>query len=344
LIKATVLSKFETNLIIKVVMRAVIPVAGIGTRLKPHTYSLPKVLLNVGGKPIIGHIIEKLIAEKIFKATFVIGYLGEKVVEYVTNTYPELDAKFVTQEIALGLGHAISVASETFDDEEIFIILGDTVFDVNLSKVFQSKTSTLGVKSVEDPSRFGVAICKDDQIVRLVEKPKEPISKLALVGLYYIKDSRLLVESLNELFDKDIRTKGEFQLTDALQIMINKGEYFTTFPVEGWYDCGKPETLLNTNQFLLKNGGTHKKYDSVVIVDPVYIAESAIVENSIIGPFTTISDNCEIIDSIIKNTIVNSGARIEKAMLKDSIIGNNALVKSSFKKLNAGDSSEIEFN
>ncbi len=325
-------------------MRAVIPVAGIGTRLKPHTYSLPKVLLNVGGKPIIGHIIEKLIAEKIFKATFVIGYLGEKVVEYVTNTYPELDAKFVTQEIALGLGHAISVASETFDDEEIFIILGDTVFDVNLSKVFQSKTSTLGVKSVEDPSRFGVAICKDDQIVRLVEKPKEPISKLALVGLYYIKDSRLLVESLNELFDKDIRTKGEFQLTDALQIMINKGEYFTTFPVEGWYDCGKPETLLNTNQFLLKNGGTHKKYDSVVIVDPVYIAESAIVENSIIGPFTTISDNCEIIDSIIKNTIVNSGARIEKAMLKDSIIGNNALVKSSFKKLNAGDSSEIEFN
>ncbi|MBX3009515.1 MAG: nucleotidyl transferase [Melioribacteraceae bacterium] len=325
-------------------MRAVIPVAGIGTRLKPHTYSLPKVLLNVGGKPIIGHIIEKLIAEKIFKATFVIGYLGEKVVEYVTNTYPELDAKFVTQEIALGLGHAISVASETFDDEEIFIILGDTVFDVNLSKVFQSKTSALGVKSVEDPSRFGVAICKDDQIVRLVEKPKEPISKLALVGLYYIKDSRLLVESLNELFDKDIRTKGEFQLTDALQIMINKGEYFTTFPVEGWYDCGKPETLLNTNQFLLKNGGTHKIYDSVVIVDPVYIAESAIVENSIIGPFTTISDNCEIIDSIIKNTIVNSGARIEKAMLKDSIIGNNALVKSSFKKLNAGDSSEIEFN
>lgn len=345
MIKAGVLSKFEANLIIKVVMRAVIPVAGIGTRLKPHTYSLPKVLLNVGGKPIIGHIIEKLIAEKIFKATFVIGYLGEKIVEYVSQTYPQLDAKFVTQEIALGLGHAISVASETFDgDEEIFIILGDTIFDVDLSKVFQSKSSTLGVKSVEDPSRFGVAICKDDQIVRLVEKPKEPISKLALVGLYYIKNSKLLVDSLNELFDKDIRTKGEFQLTDALQIMIDKGEYFTTFPVDGWYDCGKPETLLSTNQFLLKSRGTKKRYDNVVIIDPVYISETAIVENSIIGPFTTIAENCEIIDSIIKNTIVNSGARIEKAMLKDSIIGNNALVKSSFKKLNAGDSSEIEFN
>jgi glucose-1-phosphate thymidylyltransferase len=325
-------------------MRAIIPVAGFGTRLKPHTFSLPKVLLNVGGKPILGHIIEKLLADGINKSTFVVGYLGEKIVEYVTRNYPAMESKFVTQEIALGLGHAIYVASDTFDDEEIFIILGDTIFDVNLKNVFARKSSSLGVKVVDDPSRFGVAICESEKIIRLVEKPQDPISKLALVGLYYITKSSLLVESLKELFDKEIKTKGEYQLTDALQIMIDKGENFNTFPVDGWYDCGKPETLLSTNQFLLERAGTNRRIKNVVIHDPVFISENAMVQNCILGPFTTISENCDISDSIIRNSIISAGAKIEKAMLKNSIIGNNAVVKSSFKKLNAGDSSEIEFN
>lgn len=325
-------------------MRAVIPAAGIGTRLKPHTYSLPKVLLNVGGKPILGHIIEKLLAEKINKATFVTGYLGEKIVEYVHKEFPTLKADFVEQEEALGLGHAIQVAIPTFDDDEIFIILGDTIFDVDLKKVFLNKNSSLGVKMVDDPSRFGVAVCENEKIIKLIEKPKEIISKLALVGLYYITNANLLKDSLNELFNKKIKTRGEYQLTDALQIMIDKGEKLTTFQVEGWYDCGKPETLLSTNQFLLTKRGTNRQIENVVINDPVFISENALIKNSVIGPFTTISDNCEITDSIIRNSIVSSGAKIEKAMLENSIIGSNAIVKSNFRKLNTGDSSEIEFN
>ncbi|MFA5803597.1 MAG: sugar phosphate nucleotidyltransferase [Melioribacteraceae bacterium] len=325
-------------------MRAVIPAAGIGTRLKPHTYSLPKVLLNVGGKPILGHIIEKLLAEKITKATFVTGYLGEKIVEYVHKEFPSLKADFVEQEEALGLGHAIQVAVPTFDDDEIFIILGDTIFDVDLKKIFLKKNSSLGVKIVDDPSRFGVAVCENEKIIKLIEKPKELISKLALVGLYYITNSNVLKDSLNELFNKKIKTRGEYQLTDALQIMIDKGESLTTFQVEGWYDCGKPETLLSTNQFLLTKRGTNRRVENVVINDPVFISESAIIKNSVIGPFTTISDNCEITDSIIRNSIISSGAKIEKAMLENSIIGNNAIVRSNFRKLNTGDSSEIEFN
>jgi len=325
-------------------LRAVIPAAGIGTRLKPHTYSLPKVLLNVGGKPILGHIIEKLLAEKINKATFVTGYLGEKIVEYVHKEFPSLKADFIEQEEALGLGHAIQVAMPTIDDDEIFIILGDTIFDVDLKKVFLNKNSSLGVKMVDDPSRFGVAVCENGKIIKLIEKPKEIISRLALVGLYFITNANLLKESLNDLFNKKIKTRGEYQLTDALQIMIDKGEKLTTFPVEGWYDCGKPETLLSTNQFLLTKRGTNRRVENVVINDPVFISENALIKNSVIGPFTTISDNCEITDSIIRNSIVSSGAKIEKAMLENSIIGSNAIVKSNFRKLNTGDSSEIEFN
>lgn len=324
-------------------MRAIIPAAGFGTRLKPHTFSLPKVLLNVGGKPILGHIIEKLLSEQIYNATFVVGYLGEKIVEYVKKYYPELNSNFVTQDIALGLGHAIHVAVPTIKEEEIFIILGDTIFDVDLHSVFQKKMSSLGVKYVEDPSRFGVAVCNDGLISKLIEKPQTPISKLALVGLYYIRNTNLMIESLNELFEKEIKTKGEYQLTDALQLMIEKGEQFTTFNVDGWYDCGKSETLLSTNRFLLETKGTNRKVDNNVIIDPVYISESAIVKNSVIGPFTTISENCVVEESIIRNSILSPNSRVEKSMLDNSIIGMNAIVKGNYKKLNAGDSSEIEF-
>ncbi len=324
-------------------MRAVIPAAGFGKRLKPHTFSLPKVLLNVGGKPILGHIIDKLLEEKIEKATFVIGYLGEKIIEYVGKHYPNLKADFVEQEEMLGLGHAIYLASESFDDDEIFIILGDTIFDVKLDNVFRKKETSLGVKEVEDPSRFGVAVCENGKIIKLIEKPKEPVSKLALVGLYYISNSKLLKSCLNELIEKNIRTNDEYQLTDALQLMIDKGEVITTFPVEGWYDCGKPETLLSTNNFLLTHSGTNREPEGVLINHPVFISDKAIVKNSVIGPFTTISSNCVVQDSIIVNSILNPGAKVEKAVLENSIIGTDAVIKGKFQKLNAGDSSEIEF-
>ncbi|MBU2491740.1 MAG: NTP transferase domain-containing protein [Bacteroidetes bacterium] len=325
-------------------MRAIIPVAGLGTRLKPHTYSVPKVLLNVGGKPILGNIIEKLLSENINNATFVVGHLGDKIKEYVHTTYPQLKAEYVEQKEMLGLGHAILTAVPTFDDDEIFIILGDTIFDVDLSKVFKLKQTALGVKEVEDPRRFGVAVLDGDKISKLVEKPQTLISKLALVGLYYISNSKLLVECLNEIVEKNITTKGEYQLTDALQLMIEKGELIKTFPVEGWYDCGKPETVLSTNQFLLTKNGSNRKIENVVINDPVYISEKAKIKNSVIGPFTTIADNCEVTDCIIKNSIINSGAVVQKSILEDSIIGSDALIKGTFKKLNAGDSSEIEFH
>ena len=324
-------------------MRAIIPVAGVGSRLKPHTHTTPKVLLNVGGKPILGHILDKLAAEGINKATFVIGHLGEMIQEYVNKNYPSFKSDFVEQKEMEGLGHAIYLALPTFDDNEIFIILGDTVFDVNLKEVLKNKQSSLGVKEVEDPRRFGVAVEENGLIKKLVEKPQEPVSNLALVGLYYFSNADTLSESLNTLVKKDIRTNGELQLTDAIQLMIEAGEKLTTFPVEGWYDCGKPETLLSTNKFLLDRNGHHKEYPDVVINKPVYISDDVEIHNSVIGPYATIDKGSRIENSIIKNTIVGSNAQVINAMLDNSIIGNNSVVKGSYKRLNSGDSSEIEF-
>lgn len=323
-------------------MRAIIPVAGVGSRLKPHTYTIPKVLLNVGGKPILAHILDKLISENITKTTFVIGHLGDKIEEFVKSEYPKLDCEFVVQKELGGLGHAIYTAIPTFDDKDIFIILGDTIFDVNLNSVFNNNCSMIGVKEVEDPRRFGVAVLKKGEVEKLVEKPTDPISNLAIVGLYYISEAQALADCLTELVEKDIRTNGEIQLTDALQKMIEHGNRICTFPVEGWYDCGKQETLLETNRILLDDKCTDKKFDNVVINNPVYIADDVEISDSIIGPYATISKGSKISESIIKDSIIGENSEIKASLLEKSIIGNNTLIKGRYKKLNTGDSTEIE--
>jgi glucose-1-phosphate thymidylyltransferase len=228
-------------------MRAIIPVAGEGSRLRPHTYTLPKVLINVAGKPIIGHILDKIIHDGFNEATIVIGYMGEKIIKYVTSNYT-LKVDFVEQEERLGLAHSIYIARETIPDEPVLIILGDTIFDVDLKPVISGKYTSLGVKYVEDPRRFGVVQNSGEFASKLIEKPDTPISNLALVGLYWIKNTKVLKKSLTEIVEGEIKTRGEYQLTDALQKMIDSGEKITTFNVEGWYDCGNPETLLSTNR------------------------------------------------------------------------------------------------
>lgn len=325
-------------------MRAIIPVAGVGSRLKPHTHTVPKVLLNVGGKPILGHIIEKLVAEGIFKATFIFGHLGEMIKNYVETNFPSLEADFVQQTNPEGLGHAIFTALPTFDEKEIFIILGDTIFDVELKSVFEKKISSLGVKKVDDPSRFGVAFIKEDGFIsELIEKPETPVSNLALVGLYYITEPDVLKQCLTTIVEQNIRTRGELQLTDALQMMIKKGTKISTFNVDGWYDCGKPETLLATNQFLLKSKPNHIEFPTVTVIPPVYIDATAQIENSIIGPFATIGAGAKISEAIIKNSIIGNNGEVKRALLENSIIGNNSIIKGSYKRLNTGDSSEIDF-
>lgn len=323
-------------------MRAIIPVAGYGTRLRPHTYTLPKVLLNVAGKPILGHILDTLQAQNINEATIIVGYMADLIQEYVTKNY-SMDVTFVTQPTPLGLGHSIWCARETFGSEPIFIILGDTIFDVDLTLALGSSFNTLGVKEVEDPRRFGVVELEKGFIKHLVEKPEVPTSHLAIVGLYHIVNSGLLKECLTTMIDNDIRTRNEYQLTDALQMMIDRGEKFTTFPVDGWYDCGKPETMLDTNRYLLEASSAPAAREGCVIIPPSFISPTATIERSVIGPYATVADNAVVKDSHIRNSIVSSGGVVTGSLLEDSIIGNNAAVRGNFKRLNVGDSSEIHY-
>lgn len=323
-------------------MRAIIPVAGVGSRLRPHTYTLPKVLLNVAGKPILGHILDELQKQNIEDCTIIVGYMGDLVEEYVRKNFGSLRVTFIAQEERKGLGHSIWLARETFGDEPIVIILGDTIFEVNLDAFFHSEFSALGVKEVEDPRRFGVAQLNESGFIcKLVEKPEQFVSNLALVGLYYIKNPVILAESLESLMQENIRTRGEYQLTDALQLMIDRGEKFSPFAVEGWYDCGKSETMLETNEHLLSKKSTGRDFSNAVIIPPVYIAPSATIRNSVIGPNATIAEDATVVDSIVRNSIISDGATVEQSLLENSIIGNNAIVRGHFRCINVGDSSEI---
>jgi glucose-1-phosphate thymidylyltransferase len=323
-------------------MRAIIPVAGVGSRLRPHTFTIPKVLLNVAGKPILGHILDKIIGDGIFEATIVVGHMSEKIQEYLATTYPDFRVQYIEQEERMGLGHAIYLSRETITDEPLLIILGDTIFDVDLGPVLAGTTSALGVKVVDDPRRFGVAVVRDGVITKLVEKPEQPVSNLAVVGLYYLRHPRLLASCLEELVARDMRTKGEYQLTDALQMMIDRGEQMRTFTVEGWYDCGKPDTLLSTNQSLLEKNSTSRTIDGVVINGPVYIAPTAQLRNCVVGPYATVGDYAEVSEAIVRDSIISEHAKVSRVLLDHSIIGNDSVVTGGFKRLNVGGSSEIE--
>jgi len=322
-------------------MKAIIPVAGVGSRLRPHTFSQPKVLLNVAGKPIIGHIMDKLIESGIDEAIIIVGYLGDQIEKYIETNY-SIKLTFVAQVDQLGLAHAVHMCRpHVIDEEPLLIILGDTIFDVDLKQVLHSSISTLGVKEVEDPRRFGVAVTEGDRIVRLVEKPEKPVSKLALVGLYFLHRASTLFSSIDYIITNNIRTKGEFQLTDALQHMIEQGEPFSTFPVQGWYDCGKLETLLATNETLLCKYHQEKSLPGCIINPPVFIADSATVTNAIIGPNATIAEHAVIKDAIIMNSIIGQNSQVSDIMLDHSIVGNNAIVSAMGHELNIGDYSEI---
>jgi glucose-1-phosphate thymidylyltransferase len=325
-------------------MKVIIPVAGIGTRLRPHTHTAPKGLLHVAGKPILGHILDALKQVKIDEVIFIVGFMGEQIVEYVNKNY-KFKSKFIRQKELKGLGYAIWLVSpEVKDSEPVLIVLGDTIFETDLAPVLKGRFDALGTKSVDDPRRFGIVEMRRGFARKLVEKPDKPTSNLAVVGVYYIRSSEAFKQSLNEIIDKNITTKNEYQLTDALQLMIDKGIKFKTFEITGWYDCGKPETLLETNRHLLSRiESTHKLRGSVVI-PPVFVSRTATVKNSILGPHVSVADKAVIKDSIIRDSIISERAEVYNSRLQSSLIGNSAIVHGVFHQLNVGDSSEIGYS
>jgi glucose-1-phosphate thymidylyltransferase len=324
-------------------MRAIIPVAGEGTRMRPHTLTNPKVLLPVGDKPIIAHIVQKLIDDGVDEIIFIVGYLGDLIEEYIKNTF-KIVSHFVEQTEFLGLGHAIYTASNFLDKKPTLIVLGDTIYDADLKPIIVNQEHAIGVKKVESPERFGVAVLNRHGIItKLVEKPKEYVSNLALIGLYYFNNGQILKDALLKLITQNIKTKGEFQLTDALQLIIDQGEKIKTFNVNGWYDCGKPETLIETNGIILRRDFQQLKYkfENSTIIPPVYIHKNTIIRNSTIGPNVTVNESCEIDDSKISKSIICANSIIKSSILTQSIIGRFVKIQEQKGQFNLGDYSSI---
>jgi len=324
-------------------VKAILPVAGVGSRLRPHTHTVPKALVHVAGKPILGHILDSLRPAGIDEVVLVVGYLGEKVVDYVQGTY-DLKVQVVEQEERLGLGHAIWLTKDCVKPgEPILIVLGDTIVEADLASVLQRGVTAIGVREVDNPSSFGVVELEGSRIVRLIEKPEDPPTNLAVVGVYYITNSALLYRSLSEIMEGDVRKGGEFQLTDGLQRMIEAGELMEVFGVEHWLDCGNPESLLATNRHLLSNNGytPFSNRSDVIVIPPVYIDPSAVLENCLIGPYVSIASGAQVANALIRDSIINEGAYVADILLEHSLIGDKAVVQGRFSRLNIGDSSQI---
>jgi|TARA_B100000315_G_C14510881_1_gene556895 glucose-1-phosphate thymidylyltransferase len=326
-------------------LQVIIPLAGKGTRLRPHTHTKAKPLVHVAGKAVIGYILDELKKINVEEIIFIIGYLGEQIKDYVSKNY-DFKTKFIVQKELKGQAHAINLA-KPYIKEDVLIWFADTISNPNIKKLVREQADGLiYVKEHEDPERFGIVFPdKEGFIEKIIEKPKNPKSNLANIGLYYIKDYKLMFESINYLIEKDLQTKGEFYLVDAFNLMIDKGTKLKSETVRNWMDCGKPETLLKTNQYLLKKT-PDKKYKNIkssLIIKPVFIESGTTIENCIIGPNVSISKNTCIKNSIIKNSIIGEKSIVEESQIKNSIIGSFATVKGFYKKLNVGDDSELVF-
>lgn len=331
-------------------MKAIIPVAGTGSRLRPLTYTQPKPLILVAGKPIISFIIDQLTAIGVKDFVFIIGYLGEKIKKFLEERYPELNKEFVNQEERVGSGHAIWTARDKFEDaDEVFIVFGDTIIDIDMQQILDSSTSCLCIKRVDNPREYGVVeFAKDGFAKKVVEKPKIPKSNMAMVGFYKIKEVKALIQGLDYNIKNNIRTGEEFPLTDAFMRMIEKGIKFSTLTVDNWFNCGKRAVLLKTNSILLDKKGyasSHlPSYDNSIIIHPVSIGKNCQITNSIIGPHVTIGSNAVIDAAIVRNSIIGHYASIKEVVLHSSVMGNDTAITGMRQSLNIGDNTEIDFS
>ena len=304
-------------------MNIVLPVAGNGIRLRPYTENMPKCLLPVAGKTIIDWIVEGALFLKPSETIFITGYKASVVDDFLKRK-PEWGAvRTVLQSNPQGLGEAISLALPYVnDDEPLLIILGDTLFEADLSILDKATENILYTFKVSDPKRFGVAVTdKNGHIERLVEKPQEFVSDEAIVGIYYIKDVKALKDALNYLMQNDIRTKGEFQLTDALERMIQGGCKFRTAPVEKWLDCGLVETLLETNAHVLeRNEKVAPKFEGSEIIMPCHFGKNVVVKNSKVGPNVSVGDGCVIENSEICNAILWDSVKVLDKKLEKVVV------------------------
>ena len=329
-------------------MKVIIPLAGKGTRLRPHTHITPKPMLRIAGKPVIDYVMDDLAKlGGVEEIIYITGHLKEKVEQYTRSKYP-WKSVFVEQVEQKGTADAIRLA-KPYVDQPVMIIFVDTIFDADLSVIKSSQDDgIIWAKEVEDYQRFGVIVSdRNGHMTRIVEKPKEPISKNANIGLQYIRNWKLMFEGIEHVL-KQPPNKGEYYLTDAFQYMVDKGAKLKVEQVEGWYDAGKLDTLLDTNRIMLETRKMARKPTNLPtdakIVEPVYIEDGVTIARSTVGPNVSVSAGTTIEDSTIRDTIIGVRSRVATSELHDSLIGDEVLLEGFTGSATVGDHSELRGN
>jgi glucose-1-phosphate thymidylyltransferase len=325
-------------------MKVIIPLAGKGTRLRPHTHVTPKPMMRVAGKPVMSYVLDELRElGGVEQIIYITGHLKEKVEDFARKSL-DIPSVFIEQKVQDGTAGAIALARD-YVDQPVLIIFVDTIFDADLSVV--NRTDADGIiwtKEVEDYQRFGVVVTdKDGNMTKIVEKPKTPVSKRANIGLYYIKNWKLLFEGIDHVLASP-QNQGEYYLTDAFQYMIDKGAKIQVIDVEGWYDAGKIETMLETNQTMLEKGRARRPSAAsadCTIVDPVYIEDNVTLKGSTVGPNVSIGAGSVLENSKVSHSIVGTNAKIIRSTIRNSLVGDDTVLEGITGEVTVGDNSEV---
>lgn len=328
-------------------MKIILPVAGKGTRLRPHTHTKAKSLVHVAGKTVLEHIISRLLVLEAEEFIFITDENGRQIEEFMEAKFPGLPCTYTVQQERLGPAHAVFLAAPRIaEGDDVLVVFNDTIFVTDLEALPQLCADCDGLiysKEVEDYQRFGVNVVRGGYIVDMVEKPDTPVSRLAQVGLYYLKDGRSFMGYLERTISAGETVKGEYYLPSVFMRMIQGGNKFRAPEIDAWLDCGKPETLLETNRYLLR--GRHHAHGEVlnsVLIEPVHIERGAVVRGSIIGPNVSVAAGSIIEESIVKDSIINANTEVRDMVLQSSLLGESARLIGSPSHMNIGDHSLIE--
>jgi glucose-1-phosphate thymidylyltransferase len=330
-------------------IKVVIPMAGLGTRLRPHTWSKPKQLVSVAGKAVLDHVLDTLDTlpdPGNYELINIVGYLGDQIQYHIEENYPNIKSRFVIQDDPRGQSHALYLAREYITGPTL-VVFADTLINPDLSFLDSESAESLAwVKAVDDPRRFGVAeVGQDGWVKRLIEKPAEMHNNLAVVGFYYFKKGEDLISAIEEQMRRDLQLKGEFFLADAVNIMLERGMKMRTCPVDTWLDAGTPEALLETNRYLLAheddNSAEVGERPGVVIIPPVFIHPTAEIQSSIVGPNVSLGCGCKVQHSIIEDSILEDEAQVNGVILERSLVGRRAVIRRRAGMLYAGDNTEV---